>query len=129
MKKYVIDTHAWIEFLFATEKGQKVNEIITGVQNRCMTAECTLGELKSWALRNARDFERILAAVESQSEIVPIERDDWLSAAELRHEMRKTRKDFGLIDAVILAKQKEHAGMLVSGDSDFKGLPNVLFLG
>lgn len=94
-----------------------------------MTAECTLGELKSWALMNAHDFERILAVVESQSEIVPIERDDWLSAAELLHEMCKMRKDFRLIDAVILAKQKERAGMLVSGDSDFKELPNVLFLG
>jgi len=129
MKPYLIDTHGWIEYFLATEKGKKVQEIIQNENNTCFTAECTFAELKSWALRTKHAFDEVEKVVDSQSTALAIQRSDWLSAADLRHEMRKTRKDFGLIDAVILAKQQEHKCVLVSGDDDFKGLSNVVFLG
>jgi PIN domain nuclease of toxin-antitoxin system len=43
--------------------------------------------------------------------------------------MRKNVKGFGLIDALIVAKQAEKKCRIVSGDQHFENVKNVLFIG
>ncbi len=129
MNRYVIDTHGWIEYFRGSSAGEKLGKLLGDGKNKFITGECSIAEIKCWTLREAREFEVFARIVEENSSVEPVTMKDWLYATDLRHEMRKTRKDFGLIDAVILAKQKRHDCTLISGDADFKGLPNVLFLG
>ena len=56
--------------------------------------------------------------------IISVDTEIALHAGKIKHE-----KKMGMADAIVLATaEKEHANIL-TGDSDFKGLPNVIYLG
>jgi predicted nucleic acid-binding protein len=55
-------------------------------------------------------------------------RTSTLDAASIRSDMRKTMKDFGMIDALIVAQQKRMGAELVSGDAHFRELDGVVFV-
>jgi len=81
--------------------------------------------------REGEDFDRAYTVVRTDTEIEAVSAEDWLDAAEIRHEMRKERgiTDFGLIDSVIVAKQRRYKARVISGDRHFKGLEDVGYLG
>ncbi len=91
--------------------------------------ECTVSELKSYCLRVNRDFIRMYNALKRNSIILPVLTSNWLEAAELKFETRKKVKDFGLIDSILVSKQNELKCIIVSGDSHFKTLKNVVYIG
>ena len=125
---YIIDTYAWIEYFRGTEKGRKVSKLLEK-NDTFITAECCVFELKCWALSDNLDFSRILQVVKSISRIYPIWFDDWTNAAEIRNHCRKTIKDFGLVDSLLVAMQRKHNAKVVSGDKHFKTLDNVYYIG
>jgi predicted nucleic acid-binding protein len=55
--------------------------------------------------------------------VVPVERDVAVEAAKIK---RKER--LGLADSLILATARQVGGRVVTGDSDMKGLRDVVFL-
>ena len=61
--------------------------------------------------------------------MLPVQIDIWLKAAETKYEIRKKIKDFGLIDAILVAKQNELDCMLISGDEHFKNMKKVVYVG
>lgn len=42
---------------------------------------------------------------------------------------RRHEKKFGMADAIVLATAKLHDAKIVTGDDDFKGEPNVSYVG
>ena len=129
MKPYIIDTHAWVEYFRASKKAETFRKMVLDVRYQFITLECSASELKLWAMRHNLEFDRFCEIVQSNSTLVPVDLELWLSGASIRQEMRKTRKDFGLIDALLLAHQRGQSCNLISGDPHFKGLPGVMFLG
>ena len=129
--RYIVDTYAWVEYLLGSNNGQRAREIIHDPKNEIITPECCIAELKGWCIREKGDFEKAYLIVRSNSEIEGIFTEDWLECAELRAEIRKEKKipDFGLIDSIILSKQRRHGSMLPSGDRHFKDMKNVEYLG
>ena len=125
---YIIDTHAWVEYFLGSKKGEKVRKLLENEKNVFATIECCLAELRGWCLREEKDFDKFYRAVRANSTIIPVLLEHWLSAAEVKFQMRKTRKGFGLIDALLLVRQKELKCHVVSGDPHFKDLPNIVFL-
>ena len=125
---YVIDTYAWVEYFRGTEKGKKLQKLLEQ-EHRFITPVCCVFELKSWALSENLDFAAILNTVQSQSRIKPVSDSDWEEAAEARHKHRKTIKDFGLVDALIVVIQQRLKAKVVSGDKHFKTLRNVVYIG
>ena len=67
--------------------------------------------------------------IKINSIILPVLRTTWIEAAGIKHELRKKIKHFGLIDAILVAKQKELKCKVISGDPHFKSLSNVLYIG
>lgn len=126
---YIFDTYAWIEYFVGSEKGALVNSIIEDRGNTIVTLECNIAELKGYCLRQGLDFDESYTIVRANSEIHSIYVENWTDAAQIRHDMRKTRKHFGMIDSLIIAFQKKYGGIVVTGDSHFKGLKNVIYLG
>lgn len=126
---HIIDSYAWVEYFIGSSKGEALRKLFADERNRFMTLECCLAEIMGWSLKNSQDFARLFAIVRSNSDILQITEHDWIDAGKERHEQRKSQKDFGLIDSVILVKQKEFACKVISGDKHFKSLPNVIFLG
>jgi|SRR3989344_3056679 len=123
----ILDSHAWIEYFNGSKKGEIVRRLFSN-ENDFITIECCLAEIKGWALKNNKNFDELYRLIISNSEILEIEENDWIKAAEERFEQRKTQKDFGLIDAMILVKQKELNCKIISGDSHFEKIKNVIFL-
>ena len=125
---YIIDSYAWIEYFIGSNKGEVLRRLFNEQKNRFLTIECCLAEIMGWALNNKQDFDQLFKAIRVNSTITPITEHNWIDAAKERFEQRKSQKDFGLIDAVILAKQKEFNCKIISGDRHFKNIGNVVFL-
>jgi predicted nucleic acid-binding protein len=126
---YLIDTYAWIEYFTGSKSGEKVKKIIEDEDNLILTPECCLAEIKGWAIRENVDFEELYSILRKVSNIRCILTQDWLEAATIRSELRKTKKGFGIIDALIIAQQKRVDCKVVSGDPHFEHLKDVIFVG
>ena len=125
---YIIDSWAWIEYFTGSKAGLILKKLFSNDSYKFITMECTVSELRSYCLRTGMDFNGMYNSLKRNSIILPVLLDHWLEAAEIRHEMRKKAKDFGLIDAILVAKQNEMKYHIVSGDPHFKGLKNVVYI-
>ncbi len=125
---YLIDTYAWVEYFIGSKKGERVKKIIEDENNVIFTPECCLAEIKGWAIRESMDFEELYSITRKVSDIQCILTQDWLEAAAIRSELRKTKEDFGMIDALIIAQQKRIGCKVVSGDPHFEHLKDVILI-
>ena len=125
---YLIDTYAWVEYFRGSKKGERVKKIIEDENNVILTPECCLAEIKGWAIREDMDFEELYSIVRKVSNVQCILTQDWLDAAAIRSELRKTKKGFGMMDALILSQQKRMGCKVVSGDAHFEDLRDVVFV-
>ena len=125
----IVDAWAWIEYFAGSKKGSVLKKILENKNNRFITMDCTLSEVKSYCLRTDTDFNSSANIIKRNSIVLPVLLDNWLEASEVKHEMREKFKDFGLIDSILIAKQKEHNCQIISGDRHFKGLRNVKYIG
>lgn len=125
---YLIDTYAWVEYFRGSKKGERVKKIIEDENNVILTPECCLAEIKGWAIREDMDFEELYSIVRKVSNVQCILTQDWLDAAAIRSELRKTKKGFGMMDALIIAQQKRMGCKVVSGDAHFEDLRDVVFV-
>jgi len=126
---YIIDSYAWIEYFLGSKKGETLRKLFLDEDNNFFTIECCLAEISGWAIKNKLDFNKHYNVIKANSEIVELSPEDWIKASEEKVEQRKKEKDFGLIDSIILVKQKELECKVISGDRHFKKLKGVLFLG
>ena len=125
---FIVDTYAWVEYLIGSKQGQKVKKLFENQNHRFITVECCLAELKGWSIRNNIDFQEILKIVEANSRVVPVSRNDWINAAVIKSKMIMKIKDFGLIDSILLSKQKEAKCKIITADQHFKNLKGIEFL-
>lgn len=125
---YIIDTYAWVEYFIGSKKGETLKKLFLDEENVFLTVECCLAEVNSWCIKNNQDFDTFLKLIKSNSRILIVTERNWIDSAEERFKQRKSQKDFGLIDSVILVKQRDYNSKIISGDSHFKKLNNVIFL-
>ena len=126
---YIVDSHAWVEYFAGSNAGLVLKKLLDNKNHKFITMECTISELKCYCLRANQYFDRMLDILKKNSIILPVLASHWLEAAKIRHDIRKKIKDFGLIDALLVAKQNEMRYMIISGDPHFKSLKNVIYLG
>jgi len=126
---YIIDSYAWIEYFIGSKKGNVLKKLFLDEKNTFVTAECCFAEIIGWSLKNNQDFDKLFRIIRANSHIISLTEHNWIDAGKERFEQRKTRKDFGLIDSIILVKQKEFSCKLVTGDRHFKGMKDIVFLG
>ena len=125
---YINDSYAWVEYFIGSNKGEILKKLFLNEKNNFLTIECCLAEIKGWALKNNKSFDDLFTIIRANSNILTLTEHNWIDSGEERFEQRKVQRDFGLIDAVILVKQKELNCMLITGDKHFKNMPNVIFL-
>lgn len=125
---YIIDSYAWVEYFLGSQKGEALKKLFLDEKNHFAIVECCLAEIQGWALKNKQDFDSLFRVIRANSTVLPLTEHDWIDAGKERFEQRKTQKDFGLIDAIILIKQQELHSFLVTGDKHFKGKKDVVFL-
>ena len=126
---YIIDTYAWVEYINGSNKALVLKTLLGNAGNKVITMECCLAELAGFCLKKKVDFKRIFELVKTNSIILPVLTKDWVEAAKIRFELRKEIANFGLVDAILVSKQKELKAKIVSGDPHFKSLKNVVYIG
>src|SRR3989338_7265627 len=127
--RYIIDSYAWIEYLTGSKEGQRMEKLFADMGNKFVTMECCVAEILSYCLRNNIGFNGINDAINKNSFIFHVLREHWIEGAKIRFEMRKKIKGFGLIDAVLIAKQREINAEIITGDPHFKGLKSIVYIG
>lgn len=120
----ILDTYAWIELFNGTTKGKKVKELIA--LNQCFTSAISIAELSEWVEKEKLDRKHVFHTVKNLSTLIEISQDDLELAGILKTEKRKTVKDFGMIDSIILATAKNYKLKIVTGDKHFKGENTIM---
>ena len=125
---YIIDTYAWIEYFIGSKKGEVLKKLFSDEKNNFFTIACSLAEIRSWALMNDEDFDKLYKIMQANSTIIDVTQNNWIETGRERFKQRRSQKDFGMIDAILLVKQKESNSKLITGDKHFKIMKDVIFL-
>ncbi|MCB9359098.1 PIN domain-containing protein [Candidatus Woesearchaeota archaeon] len=125
---FIVDSHAWISYFKGDVSAEILGDLINN-RKRLITIECCLSEIKCIALRDWSDFKRMKAIIAANSTILPVLQENWLGAAQIRHDIRKTVQRFGLIDAILVSRQKDLKCKILTGNPHFKKMKNVLYIG
>jgi predicted nucleic acid-binding protein len=124
MKKYVIDTYAWIEYFLGTDKGRIVSKIIEDPCNESFSSMLTVAELSRFFQRKNLPFALVRKKVESLGKIIPFTIDFADELGRISYQISQTRKHMGMADVSVYLVAKKLNAKIVTGDQDFKGLPN-----
>lgn len=128
MNKYVIDAYAWIEYLIGSKAGEKVKSILEEENSEVYTCAVTVAEVVSKTAREGKDFEAAYNILVSNSQVVNVDEEVSKEAGVLHSEMRRTRRDFGLADAYVLAVAKRIGSKVLTGDQHFKGIKEAILI-
>jgi predicted nucleic acid-binding protein len=128
LNKYVIDAWAWIEYFIGSQYGAKLNEILEDASTEVYTCAITVAEVISKTVREGRDVEAAYDMLLSNSQVINADEEVSKQAGLLHAEMRKTKKDFGLADAYVLATAKELKAKILTGDAHFQNLNDIFLI-
>ncbi|MBS3092115.1 PIN domain-containing protein [Candidatus Pacearchaeota archaeon] len=126
--KYVIDSHAWINYFEGNPAGEKIKEIIENQSNEIITNILCLSELSSFMTKKGFDAEKPYNAIIALSKIYTFDAEFSKEVGILHANIRKKIKDFGLVDAFVLLTSRKINAKILTGDPHFKGFSNVLLI-
>jgi predicted nucleic acid-binding protein len=127
-EKYVIDAYAWIEYLIGSKAGEKVKSILEKETNDIYTCAITVAEVVNKTAREGREFETAYDILLSNSQIVNIDEEISKESGALHCEMRKTKRDFGLADAYVLAVARTVNAKILTGDPHFRSVKEAVLI-
>ncbi len=128
MIKFVLDASAWIEYLGGSDVGRKVANIVDDEASRVFTSSVTIAEVMSKFLRVGKDASVVLECIQSVSTIVDVTPEISVDAGNIHFEAKKKNKDFGMLDAFVIATARSMQAKILTSDYDFKGFKNVIIL-
>lgn len=127
-ERYVVDAYAWIEYLMGSEAGEKVKHLLEEESSEVYTCAVTVAEVVSKTAREGRDFQAAYEILVSNSQVVDVDEEVSKETGVLHSEMRRTRRDFGLADAYVLAVARRTGGKVLTGDPHFRGVKEAVML-
>jgi len=124
MVKYFWDTYALVLLL----KGDP--RVLPYAQEKGVTSTLNIVKLCAYLLRNEIECDQIVEKIREAFTIIEkIPFKTVVSAAKLRHRMRKKGRHWSYIDSIGYLLAKEIGAKFLTGDREFKGIENVEFLG
>ena len=127
-KRYIIDAYAWIEYLTGSKAGEKVKSALEEENSEIYTCAVTVAEVVSKTAREGRDAATAYDILLSNSQVVNVDEEISREAGMLHSEMRKTKKDFGLADAYVLAIARRINSKVLTGDFHFRGVKEAALI-
>jgi len=122
MNRYVIDAYAWIEYLIGSEAGERVRTVLEDENTEVYTCAVTVAEVISKTAREGRDFDIAYEVITSNSDVIDVDEELSKETGILHAGMRKTRRDFGLADAYLLAVARRSKSEILTGDVHFRDI-------
>jgi len=126
MSKYILDSYAWIEYFSGSQLGKEVEKIIE--KNDCYTSSLSVAEVTVKLLKGGKDPKEAYNVISSLSNALPVNHEVAYEAAELYLEKRKTIKDIGIVDVIIMIQARQNNLVIITGDDHFKDEKKVHLL-
>ncbi len=121
----LIDSWTWIEYWRGGVHSERAAEHIEGSETALLST-INLVEIFFWVLRHydEKRAEEKRETLRRRCFLIPLDETVAVDAA-------KTKKDLklSLADSIILATARAHDAKVVTGDKDFKNLPDILYIG
>ncbi len=120
----LIDSWAWIEYFKGSKAGEKVREYVEGKEKAIISA-INIAEVYRWILcfYDEKIAKEKIEAMKERCFIIPVDEEIAIMSAKIKHEEK-----MGLGDAIIYATAKKENAILLTGDKDFEGKEDVIFI-
>src|SRR5690348_11614658 len=125
-KKRVIDSWAWIEYFRGTSAGTIVQMKMKNKE--LFTNAVSLSEVISKFKRERLDTNFAFEAILSLSKIIDITPKLAKEVGILHGTLKSSKPNLSLADAYALQSAIQLNAKVLTGDPDFKGIPNVEFI-
>ncbi len=122
--KYLIDSHAWIEYFNGTEKGKIAKKYIESGESA--TSSITIAELTDKYKREGKNFEEDFNFIIARTKVVVVDARLARSAGIINEENKKKIKNWGMADALILASALALDAKVVTGDEHFRSFNAIM---
>lgn len=124
----LFDSSAWIEFFEGTEISKRVEEVLKSEEN--YTCIVTIAEVVNWCFKNNLEskISEYVEGIINGSTILDLNIQIVTVAGKLNYERKRTVKNWGMMDSIILATSLFYNLGILTKDSQFKDLPNVELL-
>ncbi len=129
MNKFVIDSWAWVEYLRGSSRGGRVRELLEEKKNELFTHAVSVAEVVSKLRRANLDYGEAWRAIASNSKIVIPSGADAFETGLLHASMKRERRNFSLADTFVLLSARQNRARVLTGDPDFSGLTDAIFVG
>ncbi len=116
------DSSAWIEYFSGSDLGQTVKQYIDSSET-INTPAIGLLEIKNKYQREGKKWKTRIEFIQERSLIIDIDRNIALSGADIRH-----KDGLHTIDAIIYASAQSLKSKLLTKDSHFRNLKDVIIL-
>ena len=126
--RFLFDSSAWVEYLLGSSKGEEVFKILKQNKNEIYSIPIIISEVVSRAKREKQNVEISFRAITMNSKVLEVSPEIAKEAGLLHAEMKKKKRDFGLIDAIIWVVAKKLNAKLVTCDFHFRAFKNVVLL-
>lgn len=122
MNKFFIDSSAWIEYFAGTEKGRKVQALISKQGVMLFTSGVIVAEVSTKFLKSNQPADQAVAAMQALASLVSSDFTLGKNAASAYLHRRRTHPKFALADAHALAAARILQGKVITCDHDFLGI-------
>ena len=120
----LVDSWAWVGYFKGTELGKKAKDVIESGKKLLISA-INISEVYHFLLKyRDKDAEKLINFMLKSSFIIALDTNIAIKAAKLKHIYK-----MGLTDAIVLATAEENNAEILTGDSDFKNMKNVIYMG
>ena len=123
----VIDSYAWIEYFRGTASGEKARQFIE--KGSAATSAITLAELQEKYLREKWDsFDLDLKFMTTKTTVISVDREISLLGGRINYENKKKKRDWGMVDSIILAIARIFSAKVVTGDPHFRDVSEAIMI-
>lgn len=126
MSKIILDSSAWIEYLSGTAKGMQVREEIS--QSIIYTITIIAAEVFVKYIKEKKDVRDAMIAIQTLATLVNVDFNLVQAAAQIYVSHRKVKGKFSLADAHIVATARLLDAKIITCDTDFLGIPEVIVI-
>ena len=114
--RYVLDAHAWIEYLRGSPPGLRVRELMAS--DLIYTNAMTLSEVVYHVAGQGQDANLAARAVQTLSHVVEIDNELAIKAAKRHARMKRSVRRTTLSQAYLVETAKKLGAEIVTGDKE-----------
>ena len=128
MTRLVMDSWAWMEYFEGSPVGKRIRDKIIDERNEIFTHAVSIAEIISKVRRREKDVDTAWKAITTLSRVTKSDEIDSKETGLLHAKIKSKSPNFGLADASVLSAARKLKAKVLTGDPDFKGIDDAIFI-